>query len=417
MNLLLMLLMAGGWERSVQVDPMWDFPEETFRLQADGAAVILTMHHAGPTFAIRTEHHLDDQQTEVTYRFGNNAPYQETWLVSRDSKAVLVPATRTRFFLNRLLTESRLIFRVAPQHQEPITVIFETKDLDKQLTAKTTSDAWRQFLASVRLQEQQLNDQAARRNQRLQAAESWLKSALRLQPADLSFKGVQAKSVQDPAQTWGWREKHITRFADGAVKSLRLTAAGGFVSPAFFGDWLTASSLGTTSVSLSRDGTHVYPESLAGISKLTYQVGTKHGTASVLEVVIDYHATAFKTLADWPFALSHILGQPPSKAQFYTAFDQNGRLENPMGWQTGQLQFDGGNLKSLEFQAGDDALPELAEVVRWLKTGGIAMETKDFMQLGDSYRAQDQRLPDGLSAIRLKQLGGRISGVLIESNM
>lgn len=416
MHLLLLLFVAGGWDRSVQQDPMWDFPVETFRLQGDGAAVTLTMFHDGPTFSIRTDHFIHDQYADVTYRFGTNPPYQERWLVSHDGKAVLVPKQRINFFLNRLLTEPRLIFRVAPHRQEVQTVIFETQGLGKQLAAATTSQAWRQLHQSILHQEKQLAAQISQRNQTKRAADSWLKSPLHLQVADLSFNGIQAKSAQDDTAKWGWAEKEVTRYSDGTVKSLRLSADGRFVPPARFNDWLAASNVGSASLHSYVKGSHLLPQTPSGIKKVSYQVAEKYDRASVLALEINYHPAAGQRLTDWSFELANILRQPRSKAKFYLAFDENGRLDEPMGWESGTLRFKSGLLSALEFHAGNGAMPMLPEVLRWLHAAGIEMESKDLMQLGETYRAQQDRLPDGVSAIRLKHQGGRISELVLEAS-
>ncbi len=411
MHLFFLLLVAGGWDHSVQPDPMWDFSVETFQLHGDGAILSLVMHHDGPIFSIRTESFLDDEYADVTYRFGTNSPYQKRWQVSHDGKAVLVPKAQVRFFLNRLLMENRLIFRVAPYRQEPKTYIFDIQGLGKQLAATSTGVAWRQLHQSVRDQEKQLSEQAAHRNETLKAVDAWLKAPIHLQVVDLSFNGIQASSTQADTAKWGWGEKQLTRSPDGGVKTLRLSAEGRYLAPAYFNDWLAASNLGSASLSSYLEGLQILSNPPSGIKKVSYQVATKYEKPSILALEVEYHAAAGQTLADWSFAVAHILGQPRSKAKFYTAFDQDGRLENPMGWESGRLRFKGGNLSSLEFAAEGEAMPALPEVLRWLRSTGIQMEAKDFMQLGTTYRAQHDRLPDGFSSIRLEHQGGRIRGL------
>lgn len=415
MHLLFLILFAGGWERTVATDPMWDYAEETFTLENEDAILTLNMGYQGPTFSIFAYQSLEGRHTEVTYRFGSHKPRIEIWPVSHGGLAVTVPPQSQSLFLNGLLTEQRLIFRVTPHRKAPITVTFATQGLRKLLAAETTTDAWQRLHQAVRLKEKQFADDAKRRDGQISAAKTWLDGRLNLRPTDLSVAGLQAATVQDPDRTWGWQTKGITRYPDGGIKTLRLDAGNRYVSIAQMETWFAASQLGATHLLRSEQGTFDHPAPGPGIRKLSYQVVAAHGFQSIAAVEIHYYSSQVRTLKDWSFALSHILGQQRSKAKFYTAFDQDGTLENALGWSQGRLHFQAGSLESVAFKAEGDALPELTEVLRWLGTAGISLEPADLSRRGPALKAKKQNLPEHVAAVTLATTGGRVRSVVLQA--
>jgi hypothetical protein len=97
--------------------------------------VLVILHKDGELKAhIAFQSFLGTDSTDVTTRFGKNAPTTESWGISTDNKTLLVPGEGAAF-VDKLKSYETLVVRVTPPSEGPVTLSFTTAGLKAVLDA------------------------------------------------------------------------------------------------------------------------------------------------------------------------------------------------------------------------------------------------------------------------------------------
>lgn len=76
--------------------------------------------------------YLGSDSTVVTLRLGQSAAKQEKWSLSTDGKAIFCP-TDDRAFVDQLLQNDRLVIRITPFGESPVTATFDLTGLSEAI--------------------------------------------------------------------------------------------------------------------------------------------------------------------------------------------------------------------------------------------------------------------------------------------
>jgi type VI secretion system protein VasI len=76
--------------------------------------------------------YLGSDTTMVTMRLGTSPASQSKWGVSTDGKAIFYPADNNEF-VKQLLENERLVIRLTPYGESPITSTFDLKGLKEAI--------------------------------------------------------------------------------------------------------------------------------------------------------------------------------------------------------------------------------------------------------------------------------------------
>jgi type VI secretion system protein VasI len=131
-----------GWQLRTDISPLDD--SKSYFLSRDAEEPIGSgLMRGTPTLMIRYKErelhiyvsfdsYLGSDSTVVTLRLGQSAAKQEEWSLSTDGKAIFCP-TDAREFVDQLLQNDRLVIRLTPFGESPITVTFDLAGLSEAI--------------------------------------------------------------------------------------------------------------------------------------------------------------------------------------------------------------------------------------------------------------------------------------------
>lgn len=131
-----------GWQLRTDISPLDD--SKSYFLSRDAEEPIGSgFMRSKPTLMIRYKErelnvyatfgsYLGSDSTVVTFRLGQSAAKQEKWSLSTDGKAIFCP-TDDRAFVDQLLQNDRLVIRLTPFGESPVTVTFDLTGLSEAI--------------------------------------------------------------------------------------------------------------------------------------------------------------------------------------------------------------------------------------------------------------------------------------------
>ena len=131
-----------GWEYSSSTSPIDDSKGHILRLEANektatgifgNTPTLIIRHKEGETEVyINIGSYLGSDEISVVHRLDNNPPRTWDWGLSSDSKAIFYPSNERPFIL-QMLKAKRLVIRLTPFGESPITSTFNLTGLDEAL--------------------------------------------------------------------------------------------------------------------------------------------------------------------------------------------------------------------------------------------------------------------------------------------
>jgi type VI secretion system protein VasI len=134
----------GNWRINIDRSPIDDSKTVTGSLDA-GSLVKTNQYTERPMLIIRYKEgglqafiafqsFLGTGTTDVTTRFGNDAPTTEAWSISTDHKKIFYPG-ESAAFVKKLNSSENLVVRVTPSSEGPVTFSFNATGLEAVMDA------------------------------------------------------------------------------------------------------------------------------------------------------------------------------------------------------------------------------------------------------------------------------------------
>ncbi len=137
-----------GWQLRTDVSPI-DDTKSYFLSRTAQEPIGSGFMRSTPTLMIRYKErelevyvtfgtYLGSDKTVVTVRIGESTARQEEWGLSTDGKAIFCP-TDDRAFVDQLIQNDRLVLRLTPFGESPVTATFDLTGLSEAIKPMTTA--------------------------------------------------------------------------------------------------------------------------------------------------------------------------------------------------------------------------------------------------------------------------------------
>ncbi|MFV3127885.1 type VI secretion system-associated protein TagO [Niveispirillum sp. KHB5.9] len=145
----------GKWNLREKSSPIDDSKTVVGMLEADETVSVGSYQRTKPTFVVRCSENvtsvyfvydvfLGSDETETTTRVDSDKAVTEIWSISTDHKAVgMWEGTSSIPFLKRLAGKNRLIVRLTPYSESPVTVSFSLDGLANVATSVARTCGWK----------------------------------------------------------------------------------------------------------------------------------------------------------------------------------------------------------------------------------------------------------------------------------
>lgn len=139
---------VGHWQKIVEIHPqdrtkavqMMITADNKMQTQKDTAALVLSCQKGETDAYVIWRQYLGTYDPKVTWRAGSAPEVSETWSMSTDNEAIFSPdAIR---FIKEMMLYDILLIKTSPFNSEPMTLVFNTSNLDQEITDLRKACKW-----------------------------------------------------------------------------------------------------------------------------------------------------------------------------------------------------------------------------------------------------------------------------------
>ena len=139
---------AGRWQKIVEIHPvertkvvqMMISAQNKLPTQKDIPSLVLSCQVGETNAYVIWRQYLGAYDLDVTWRAGSAPEVIESWSLSTDSEAIFAPDAVE--FIKQVMLYDVLLVKTTPFNSEPMTVVFDTSNLDREITELREACKW-----------------------------------------------------------------------------------------------------------------------------------------------------------------------------------------------------------------------------------------------------------------------------------
>lgn len=139
---------VGRWQKIVEIHPqdrtkvvqMMITAENKLPTQKDIPALVLSCQLGETDAYVIWRQYLGTYDLDVTWRAGSAPEVTETWSLSTDNEAIFAPDAVE--FIKQMMLYDVLLIKTTPFNSEPMTLVFNTSNLDQEISELRNACKW-----------------------------------------------------------------------------------------------------------------------------------------------------------------------------------------------------------------------------------------------------------------------------------